>query len=1031
MFCFPIPYAVEVEIKSLGFSDHRAVILTTDFATFKRGPSIYKMNTSILNNHGFVNSVKNEINRIKTLKNILNPSQLWECIKAQIRGLSMQHSKHINLNKNYEKYKLSKNLTALEDKISAGDVSEETEIQLIKTKTGFEAITLAETRGAQLRAGIKYAELGEKNNRFFFNLEKNRACTNTIFRIKDENGLELNSSNDILGYLKSYYENLYKNVEYNCTLPMHEVDRLFLNNSNITPIDTLEKEQTDLEMTSEEILHALKKSKNDSSPGLDGIPMEVYKFFWSDLKDCILDCFKFSFQSGNLALSQQEALICLIYKGSDAPREEVKSWRPIALLNADYKLLAKVLSLRIHAVINKIVDENQCAFIKGRGSAYMLREVYDITEREKRLKRSSVLLSLDYAKAFDTVSTKAILKAITAFGFGEYFTRWIEILLKNRRCSIRNSGFISSSFQMERGVRQGCPISPLLFILTLELLAANIRADVKIKGLRLPYSNRPIKIRIFADDITLFLQNLMDFREILSKIKLFTCFSGLVLNKKKSLALCFGDDRLEGNVVDGIKFVHKIKILGIFFSTSEDPLDMDENYNSKFSNLEKICSIWSRRNLSYIGKITIIKSLCISQFVHMIQSIGMAPKQILKLNRILYKFIWQRKYNSSKRATERIRRNILCNKKVDGGLGMINLECFQSSFYLGWVERLLNQEPADWKAIALCELSPVGGRLAFQGNVSSLNFKGLNRICNSFWRRALKTWLGNNKIYSNEHLTSESPLFNNSLITFKKSVLFFPQCIQKNITSVGDVIANRNIISFDHFKEKCNTPDSLLIYNCIFNALISKLNIYEEFRSHEVSDIVTPACTFNDEEVGKIGRRGFYHMINTSEENHAEMYWTRKLGYQFSKAFWLIAFNSTIETRLQMIHYKIITKLYPTAILLEKMNIRSSSLCQKCKVEDSIVHFFYQCQVVKKLWKQVNSNINIITGQKFTLTWEHAILGVLEIKGVSKRKIKVINLIILLAKLSISKSKYGSEINPHIIYENELNYRKLNDFSNM
>ena len=97
----------------------------------------------------------------------------------------------------------------------------------------------------------------------------------------------------------------------------------------------------------------------------------------------------------------------------------------------------------------------------------------------------SIILSIDYAKAFDTLSTSAIQKALVYFGFGEYFRKWIDVLLSNRQSCVRNGGFLSEFFNMQRGVRQGCPISPLLFIITLELLARDIRRNDKIKGLKL------------------------------------------------------------------------------------------------------------------------------------------------------------------------------------------------------------------------------------------------------------------------------------------------------------------------------------------------------------------------------------------------------------------------------------------------------------------------------------------------------------------------------------------------------------------
>ena len=170
------------------------------------------------------------------------------------------------------------------------------------------------------------------------------------------------------------------------------------------------------------------------------------------------------------------------------------------------------------------------ARVRGVGDAYsrtarddaakplvsnMLRELYDIIENEKHLNSNTILLSIDYSKAFDTLSTDAIIKALEMYGFGEYFTNWIKTILSNRTCCARNGGYISQEFSMERGVRQGCPISPILFILTSELFAASVRADPKIKGIKLPYSNIYVKLLHYADDITLLLKDLIDFREVL------------------------------------------------------------------------------------------------------------------------------------------------------------------------------------------------------------------------------------------------------------------------------------------------------------------------------------------------------------------------------------------------------------------------------------------------------------------------------------------------------------------------------------
>ena len=1014
-----IPYAFNVEIKNLGFSDHRAVILHADFATFKRGPSNYKMNKELLKDIDFVNMIKLEIQKTTALGQVLNPCLLWECIKAQIRSVSKVYSKGIARCKAGKKHQLLNELNTLETQLSNGPTSRHLEEQIMKTKSALEIFTLNETRGAQIRAGIKFAELGEKCNKFFLNLEKNRSASNTIFKLNNGDTI-INSCDDILAFIMNHYETIYKNPPLINHVPETNYTNVFLNQSNVNTLNENEKEDMDTLITSNEILATLKRMKNDSAPGLDGLPVEVYKVFWTDIEPILTKVFNYSYDSGSLAPSQSQALLCLIHKGGSSAREDISSWRPIALLNADYKILAKLLALRLQKVLTKLIDPNQCAFVKGRGISYMLREVYDLIEREKNKESQSILLSIDYSKAFDTLSTDAIIKALHLYGFGDYFIRWITILLKDRQCSVRNGGYMSSSFVMERGVRQGCPISPILFILTSELFAASIRCDPNIKGIKTPFSHRPIKIRQYADDTTLFLKDFFDFREILSKIKLFAEFSGLELNKKKTYAIRFGGEDIDGTFINGIKFVTKVKILGIYFSSKEDARFIDENYSGKIKILEKVCQTWSRRHLSFIGKITILKAFGISQFVHIIQSIGINTEQINIINKILFKFIWKRNHTNT-RVVERVKRNTMCNSYQEGGLCMINLECFQNSFFLSWAERLLNTDEEDWKAVALDAFKMVGGRAVFRSSVLSKDFKGFNLVKNSFWKKVLSVWLDHN-INHTDKVYPESPLFNNNMIRFKHATLFFPQCTLNNIICIKDMVTNNAIISYDTFRLLVDSPNSMLMYNCIYNALshirgkIVNNNVYLR---HEF------IAVFCDENVGNIGRNKFYTMLNKTEFLTIECYWSRKLEVCFLKQYWMAAFDSTIETRLQILHWKILMNIYPTSIILSKMKIRNSDLCEHCRVRDTLEHFFFHCALLDKLWSDVDNMITAVAGQRIDLSWDKALFGVLAPRDINRNNVRKINLIILLAKLAVSKSKYGSGLEPSLIFENELRLRNI------
>ncbi|GFS13207.1 reverse transcriptase [Elysia marginata] len=332
---------------------------------------------------------------------------------------------------------------------------------------------LEETRGAQVRAKIKWIEEGEKGNKFFFGLEKSRMKDNTIFRLKRKNGNSASTPQEILEEVSAFYEKLYK--EDKPDQHVKDLSGNFFSNLEIPQIKESEQTFCDEELKEDEVLAALNLIKNKSSPGIDGIPTEFYKFFWTKLKPYLLDSYSHSLQSGQLSYSQRRGMIALLHKSKGLSRDDLGNWRPISLTNTEYKILAKALAVCLGKVISNIVNNDQSGFLKGRNISSTLREIADIIEYESDQMRKSIVLAKDYQKAFDTVSVNFMLETFKRFGFGENNLKWLAILLKGRTGLVKNGGYLSREFNIERGVRQGCPIAPLIFLLCAEVLALNIR----------------------------------------------------------------------------------------------------------------------------------------------------------------------------------------------------------------------------------------------------------------------------------------------------------------------------------------------------------------------------------------------------------------------------------------------------------------------------------------------------------------------------------------------------------------------------
>ena len=287
------------------------------------------------------------------------------------------------------------------------------------------------------------------------------------------------------------------------------------------------------EITKEECWLAIKHMKDGKSAGCDGLPVEFYKSFFPIIGDAYVQYVNACFRDGKFCPSQRMATITLLCKNPEKP-EFLSNWRPISLLNVDYKIVSKVLCNRLKHVVSNIVQLNQTCVIPGRSisdNLHLLRNVLDYAD-QKDMK--VILLSLDQMKAFDNVSHEFLFKALEKYGFGPDFQHWIKMMYTDVRSQVLVNGFISESFAVTKGVRQGCSISPLLFVLVVEALAVSLRENSKVSGIPIPGCKDVVKISQYADDMNVFVPDTRSIYECLKMVKAFGNASGLCLNLEKS-----------------------------------------------------------------------------------------------------------------------------------------------------------------------------------------------------------------------------------------------------------------------------------------------------------------------------------------------------------------------------------------------------------------------------------------------------------------------------------------------------------------
>ena len=298
----------------------------------------------------------------------------------------------------------------------------------------------------------------------------------------------------------------------------------------------------------------------------------------------------------------------------DAELNQVKNWRPITLLNCDYKIAAKAIANRVKKALPKLINNDQTGFMKGRFIGENIRLIDSVIKFAATKNIPGLLLFLDFEKAFDTVEWAFIHKTLQHFNFGPSLVNCINTFYNNSESCVLNNGWSSNFFKLERGVRQGCPLSPYLFILCVEILAEKVRTCQNIKGIKV--FGQEIKISQYADDTTLILDGSNEaFTSSLQVLDDFRKISGLKLNDKKTEVLWIGANKGSGVILcpeKDFKWVKKkVKALGVWFSTNPEEVT-GVNFSEKQMKITNCLSCWENRRLSLMGKITVKEPDCLS-----------------------------------------------------------------------------------------------------------------------------------------------------------------------------------------------------------------------------------------------------------------------------------------------------------------------------------------------------------------------------------------------------------------------------------
>ena len=340
----------------------------------------------------------------------------------------------------------------------------------------------------------------------------------------------------VSGTIREYYKMLYAEKEYDAG-----ASRAILEEMGKTQITKAARKQLDKPITDQELQDVMEALPTGKQAGPDRIPNEVYKYMSSFFAPKLGALIRRSITKGQLPEEMRKGDICTLFKKGD--RDEVRNYRPITLLQNSYKIFMRVLAKRMASVVHQFVAETQKGFVPHTfiADCTMLMNLIEayINEGDDESKKG-LMVFLDMEKAFDRVSYDFLMGGLQTLGFGDHFMGTIGMMYNTTRPPQRRiyaNGYYSDWFDIKSGVAQGCPLSPLLFL----IVAQGLKSALDIKGVRgIDIKGLTLVLSQFADDTTLILRSTDELKGAFEAIDMWCAASAMRENMKKREGLAMG-----------------------------------------------------------------------------------------------------------------------------------------------------------------------------------------------------------------------------------------------------------------------------------------------------------------------------------------------------------------------------------------------------------------------------------------------------------------------------------------------------------
>lgn len=638
------------------FSDHYAVLFTCEqFTTVPRhGRGFWRLNTQLLNVDFIANDFRhNWTNWCNRKHNYPSPALWWElCVKPNVCSLFKKHAYWSAEERRQTREYYNMLLRELQQQVNRGyDLT--AQIRTVKQK--LLDIDMAQLNRRTILLRDKSVTAEERYSLFTLVKERKQIQKQTIAGLYDNDGILHSDQHTMSRIVSNHYSELYSE---------HNVDPNSLNtvlrecDGHIDParVDMLTRDCDD-----DEISRIITKLPSRRSPGPDGIPYEFYKTFWDTICADFCEVVRDILTRRELCASHKRGIIVLIPKTRTPKRPE--EFRPISLLCTDYKIIMRLCAARLTSALPDILGQEQTCGVQGKSIIHGIQALRDVQLLITIRRMVAAFLNIDLDKAFDRVNHKYLLAVMRHYKFPRAAVEWVQMIQTGATSRIQLNGFLSPPIAIHSSVRQGCPLSMLLFTIAIEPLCRLLSS--KLQGLKI--SNHVFKLNAYADDITCLIQSQKELKDVSTALELFQHASNLRANVQKTSFLCLCPAANNATLVQGrFRPVDSVKLLGIYFLSDATQM-ASYNWQLAVTKLRAQQILFNIRGTNLITRACLINTFVLSRLWYLAHFFPLPRQCQAQILKYVGWIIW--KSYIFKTARPQLYLSI-----ADGGLGLLDHE---------------------------------------------------------------------------------------------------------------------------------------------------------------------------------------------------------------------------------------------------------------------------------------------------------------------------------------------------------------------